>query len=73
MFTRSQPPSKHVWRILKQRIKVRSRFPTTVAEMRVAVQEVWNRLQPSDFNKYVDQMPQRIAQLKERMGIQTEF
>ena len=32
-------PIENVWRILKQRIKARSRFPSTVAEMRVAVQE----------------------------------
>ena len=66
-------PIENVWRILKQRIKVRSRFPSTVAEMRVAVQEEWDRLQPSEFNKYIDEMPQRIAQLKERKGMQTEF
>ena len=65
-------PIENVWRILKQCIEARSRFSTTVAEMRVAVQGEWDRLQPSDFNKYIDQMPQRIAQLKERKGMQTE-
>ena len=56
---------------LKQRIKARPRISATVADMRIAVQEEWDWLQPSDFNKYINQMPQRLAQLKQRKGTQT--
>jgi hypothetical protein len=66
-------PIENVWRILKQHIKARSRFPTTVAAMRVAVQEEWDRLQPTEWNKYINQIPLRIAQLRQRKGMQTEF
>ena len=62
-----------VWRILKQHIKARPEFPSTTAAMRVAVQAESSRIQPAEWNKYVKQMPQRIAQLRQRKGIQTEF
>jgi transposase len=66
-------PIENVWRAIKQRIKVRPRFPSTIEEMKVAVQEEWDRLQPADFNKYIDSMPERLRQLKERRGMQTQY
>jgi hypothetical protein len=53
-------PIENVWRILKQRIKQRSRFPSTLSEMKQAVQEGWDTLQASDFNKYIDSILGRI-------------
>jgi hypothetical protein len=66
-------PIENVWRIMKQRIKARPRFPCTLEEMKVAVQEEWDKLKPAEWNKYIDSMPQRICQLKQRKGMQTEF
>ena len=59
--------------ILKQRIKDRLRFPSTVAEMRAAVQEEWDKLQPAQLNKHIDEMPARTAQVHERKGMQTMY
>ena len=64
---------ENVWRLLKQRIKARSRFPSTVAEMRAAVQEEWDKLEPAQWNKYIKEMPARIAQVHERRGMQTKY
>jgi hypothetical protein len=61
---------ENVWCILKQRIKQRSRFPSTLSEMKQAVQKEWDKLQPSDFNKYLDSMPERIDQLRQHKGMQ---
>jgi hypothetical protein len=66
-------PIENVWRVIKQRIKARSKFPSTLAEMKVAVQEEWDKLEPVDWTKYIDSMPERIRQLKQRKGMQTEF
>ena len=66
-------PIENVWRMIKQRIKACPRFPSTVTELKKAVQEEWDRLEPSDWNKYIDSMPERIAQLKRRKGMQTEY
>jgi transposase len=62
---------ENVWRILKQSIKQRSRLPSTLSEMKQAGQEEWDKLQPSDFNKYIDSMPERIDQLRQRKSMQT--
>jgi transposase len=37
-------PIENVWRILKQRIKQRSKFPSNLSEMKQAVQEEWDKL-----------------------------
>jgi hypothetical protein len=66
-------PIENVWSVIKQRIKACSMFPSTIEEMKVAVQEEWDRLQPADFNKYIDSMPERLQQLKERRGMQTQY
>lgn len=66
-------PIENVWKILKQRIKRRDTFPSTRDAMVAAVQEEWDKLQPSDFNKYIDEMPERIAQCKQRKGMQTQY
>ena len=63
------PSTREDLNSLKQRIKVRSSFSATVSDMRVTVQVEWDRLQPADFNQYKDQMPERIAQLKQRKGM----
>lgn len=66
-------PIENIWRTMKQRIKHRSTFPNTVEKMRKAVQEEWDRLRPEDWNKLIDSMPARIAELKERKGMQTQY
>jgi transposase len=43
-------PIENVWRISKQLIKQRSRFPSILSKMKQAVQKEWDRLQPSNFN-----------------------
>jgi transposase len=57
-------PIENVWHILKQRIKQRSRFPSTLYEMNQAVQEERDKLQLSDFKKYIDNMPERVDKLR---------
>jgi len=51
---------------MTQRIEARQEFPTTATNMRE-----WDNLVPTDWNKFVDNMPERIAQLKKRKGMQT--
>jgi hypothetical protein len=66
-------PIENVWRTMKSRIKARATFPDTVYKMRQAVQEEWDRLEPGDWNGFVNSMPIRIHQVKQRRGMQTEF
>jgi len=66
-------PIENVWRILKQRIKARKRFPRTLAELRIAVQEEWDKLKPEEWNKYIDSMPERLCEVRQRKGLQTQY
>jgi transposase len=66
-------PIENVWSILNQRIKQRSMFLSTLSGMNQAVQEEWDKLQPSDFNKYIDSVSERIDQLRQRKGMQTQY
>lgn len=66
-------PIENVWRIIKQRSKARPIFPSTLQKLKVAVQEEWDRLQPADWNKYIDSVPARILELKQRRGMQTRY
>jgi transposase len=66
-------PIENVWRIMKQRIKARPKFPDTVEKMRIAVLEEWNRLQPKDWNRFIDSMPDRLAEVKWRGGLITQY
>lgn len=66
-------PIENVWRTMKQRIKARRAFPNNVARMKEAIQEEWDKLEPKDWNGLIDSMPERIQQLKERKGMQTQY
>jgi hypothetical protein len=39
---------------MKQHIKVLPKFPSTLEEMKVAIQAEWDKLEPVDWNKYID-------------------
>ena len=66
-------PIEDVWCIMKQRIKARDCFPGTVQEIREAIQEEWDVLEPEDWNGSIDSMPDCLKQVKKRKGMQMEF
>lgn len=68
-------PIEKIWRILKSRL--RSRKPLggwSLEELKKAVTEVWyNEISIEEINRQIDTMPERIAQVIERKGGQTEY
>ncbi|KAI5806364.1 hypothetical protein EDC01DRAFT_748853, partial [Geopyxis carbonaria] len=66
-------PVENCRRIMKQRIKARRYFPGAVEEIKKTVLEEWDKLEPKDFNRYIDSMPDRINQVKQRKGLQTQY
>lgn len=44
---------------MKSKIKARRDFPGTLKELRVALQEEWDKLVPEDWNGLIDEMPER--------------
>jgi transposase len=68
-------PIENVWRIMKQRL--RNRKPHggwSLPDLKEALIDVWNtEISISDFNKYIDSLPDRIDQVVERKGAQTKY
>lgn len=64
-------PIEKVWRWIKSKLK--QRVIRGIAEMKKAVQELWDQLDPYDFNKYWQSMPDRLRQCKERNGLATTY
>ena len=64
-------PIENVLRIMKQRLKTYPAFPDTVEKPKIAVQGEWDRLRPQDWNKYIDSIPDRFAEVKQRNGLAT--
>ena len=62
---------ENVWRIIKSRLK--RRLFTKKEDLKRAVLEEWNALQPHEWMKYIQQMPQRLAQCISRHGFATEY
>jgi len=58
---------------MKQLIKAHDHFPQTVQETHDTVQDEWDELEPEDWNGSIDSMPNRLKQVKQRKGMQTEF
>ena len=67
-------PIENVWRVIKQRLRNRDcDGPWTLPELEKAVQEEWDALQPHEWNKYIDQMRERLQQGADRKGYQTVY
>ena len=62
---------ENVWRIIKSRLK-RCLF-TRKEDLKWAVLEEWDRLQPHEWMKYIQKMSQRLAQCIQRHGFATEY
>lgn len=64
-------PIENVWRLLKYRVG--RRFPKTKDEMKQVVLEEWDRLTPSDFAHYVNNMEERVLAVIEAKGGHTKW
>jgi len=66
-------PIEKVWRILKQRIKHRDRMPRTMEELKKAICDEWDRLDPREWDQYIESMPDRMKEGCKRHGLQTQY
>ena len=66
-------PIENVWRITKSGIKARRHFSSTLKEFHVALQEEQDKLVLKDWSGLIDEMPERIKELKEKRGMQTQY
>jgi transposase len=64
-------PIENVWRILKQRVKIRK--ARNEDELQQYIVEEWERITINEINKLIKTMPNRIDQVIEREGDVTEY
>ena len=81
LYSIDWPPSspdmnviENVWRLIKQRLRNRKIHGTwTLPELRAAVLEEWDRLQPEDYRHWILEMKERVDELAAREGKQTRY
>jgi transposase len=66
-------PIEHIWRMIKARIKKRRVFPRSLPELKQAVQEEWDKITLKERNKLIDSMPDRIEELYQKKGMNTQY
>ena len=76
--TYSNPPGspdlsiiETVWRVLKQGVKKHK--CQSIAQLKWAIEDVWESIPQGTIDGYVDSMPDRIKQVYERGGLSTEY
>ena len=74
----ASPPSspdfniiENVWRIIKSRLK--RRVFTRKEDLKRAVLEEWDRLQPHEWMQYVYELRKRLKECRERRGLATSY
>jgi len=61
-------PIECVWRKLKKGIRTWSHHPSSLHELKVAVQEVWDAMDIADIDKYIDWMDDIVKAVLEANG-----
>lgn len=56
-------PIENVWRLMKQQIRKRNPFPTTMENLKVAIQEEWDLITPEELTSLVDSIPTRVREV----------
>jgi transposase len=66
-------PIETIWRILKQRIEARYVLPNVVGNLKEAIREELDRLQPEGWNVYKDSMQERLREVRKRKRLAAQY
>lgn len=66
-------PIEPLWHDLKTLIRASPHLPTTVPKLIQAVQDAWEKLPISDFDKHIKTMPNRVQAVLAAKGGHTQF
>lgn len=66
-------PIENIWRVLKQRLKRHGKIITSKEELKAAIKQEWDRLQPEEWTKYIQSMEERLREARRRHGLATSF
>ena len=56
-------PIENVWRLMKQRIRQRTPFPTTNEALRIAIHEEWDAITSEELSSLVNSLPTRVREV----------
>ena len=66
-------PIEKVWRWMKNRITQMEPFPTKIEDLKQAVQDLWDEMDPCDFIRHIERMPEKMQQVLQQKGMQTKY
>jgi hypothetical protein len=66
-------PIESVWHVMKSKIRARTRLPTSLKELKVAVLEAWDDITPEEINSHVKHMQDRVKAVLAAKGGHTKF
>lgn len=66
-------PIEHVWDMLGRRVRGRSVAPTTINELRVALQEEWQNIPQNDIRELISGMGRRMQAIVRARGGNTKY
>ena len=66
-------PIEKVWRWMKGRTTQMEPFPTTIDGLKQAVQELWDEMDPCDYIKKIQKMPEKCLEIVKQKGGQTRY
>lgn len=66
-------PIEHLWDLLKRRIRARNPGPSTLLELRNALQEEWNNIPQEDIQNLIRSMPRRMEAVIRARGGNTRY
>ena len=66
-------PLENLWRIVKWRVKVAYRVPSSINKLWEIIKQEWNNLKPEDLKAIVETMPDRVKEVIRRKGYWSRF
>ena len=48
-------------------------FPTKIEDLKQAVQDLWDEMDPCDFIRHIEPMPEKMQQVLQQKGMQTKY
>jgi transposase len=66
-------PIENMWRVMKQRLRHLKKPPQTKEELKKALIKIWNKIDQSLVDKYIDSMLERMLADKAMKGLMTKY
>ena len=66
-------PIEKIWRWMKNRISQMEPFPTTIEDLKAAVQALWDEMDPTMWIKEIEKQPAKLQAVLDAKGYATKY